>query len=112
MCQVTSGRNKNSMVRLLAAAVLAVGLLAPHPTARPSNDDVINLPGPFATPLAEARPRDAPVGGTARCGAARELRFGWIEPAEESPPLTRGAAHACLAVYQLPDVPRPDINLH
>ena len=44
--------------------------------------------------------------------ARRELRFGWLEPAEEVPaPAHAARSHACLAVYQLPDVPRPDITL-
>jgi hypothetical protein len=43
------------------------------------------------------------------CGSTGgELRFGWLDPAEEAPaPHTRPAA-VCLAVFNLPDEEAPD----
>ena len=107
---MTSGRHKIPMVRSFASAAMILGLLAPGPTTAPWNDDAQISQALFATPLAEARPPDAPSGSTVSCGTVRrELRFGWLDPGEEAtlPPERRGVA-ACLAVYHLTDAPRPD----
>jgi hypothetical protein len=111
MCPVTSGRHKIPMVRNFASAAMILGLLAPGPTTTPWNDAAVPSQALFATPLAEARPPGTPSGGTVSCGdGRRELRFGWIEPGEETPPLARLGVAACLAVYHPTNAPRPDIS--
>ena len=108
MCPVTSGRHKITTGRTFANAILILGLLAPGPTTTSWPDDALASQSLFATPLAEARPADAPTGGSASCDAVRrELRFGWIDPGEEALPPGPRAVAACLAVYHLPDAPRP-----
>ena len=110
MYTVTSGRHKIPMVRSFASAAMVLGLLAPGPTTAPWNDGARTSQALFATPLAEARPPDAPAGGTVSCGAVRrELRFGWIDPGEETLPPARLGVAACLAVYHPPSAPRLDV---
>jgi hypothetical protein len=86
--------------------MLASGLLLPGAVSAPVNDDELAMPALVATPLAEAQPPYAP--DDPGCGHARpELRFGWIDTTDESPPHRQSAATACLAVYQLPEGARP-----
>ena len=105
MQAVISGWHKDLITRAFAAAVVLLGLLVPDRSAL--RRDTFDPGWTIAIPLAEARPQDAPAGGSPPCGSTRrELHFGWIDVSQDVKPLPRRGATACLAVYHLSDDPR------
>jgi hypothetical protein len=69
-----------------SATVLVMGLLA-STRERPSNAVTAQAP---AEPVLD-------------CGSTpRELRFGWLDPADEAPESHERSAAVCLAVFNLP----------